>query len=131
MAEGLLRHYAGDRFQVYSAGTEPERVHPLAIAAMQDVGIDISYHRSKSVLEFLGRAKIDYAIFVCPQAERNCPSIYPFALKKLSWACEDPAAVMGSEEDRMLAFCEVRDQLMQRIATWLSEQESTSFTNDE
>jgi len=127
MAEGLLRHCAGAHFDVYSAGSEPTRVHPLAIAAMQEIGIDISRQESKSVKEFLGRVRVDYAIFVCQQAERNCPTVYPFALNKLSWTMDDPAAVSGSKAEQTQAFTDARDILKERIATWLMEQWSISI----
>jgi arsenate reductase (thioredoxin) len=107
MAEGLIRHEFGDRFEVYSAGTEPSIVRPEAIAAMADVGIDITGHRSKSVDEFEG-VKIDYVLTVCDNARENCP-FFPAQTKLIHHAFEDPAAVEGDEETRLGAFKRVRD----------------------
>lgn len=121
MAEGWLRHLAGDRFDAYSAGLEPQPVHPMAVAVMRDIGIDISHHRSKGVKEFLGRISINYAVFVCAHAEQNCPRIYPFALRRLSWPFEDPASSAGSVDERYRKFEIVRDAVGARIQDWLSE----------
>lgn len=120
MAEGLLRHEAGDRFDVYSAGTEPSIVRPEAILAMREVGIDISGHRSKSVNEFLGR-QFDYVITVCSKARESCP-IFPGAPEQIAWDFDDPAAVEGDDETRMRAFRRVRDELLARFRLFLSVQ---------
>src|ERR1039457_2154177 len=98
MAEGLLRHDGGAAFNVASAGVKPSHVRPEAIAAMGEIGIDISAHRSKSVDEFAGQA-FDYVITVCDNAKESCP-IFPAATKRIHWSLEDPAAVQGSEEER-------------------------------
>ncbi len=109
MAEGLLRHDGGGAFEVESAGTKPSHVRPEAIAAMHEIGIDISGHRSKSVDEFAGQA-FDYVITVCDNAKESCP-IFPAATKRIHWSLDDPAAVQGSEEQRLEEFRRVRDQL--------------------
>lgn len=109
MAEGLLRQDAGEGFEVESAGTKPSIVRPEAIAAMREVGIDISGHRSKSVQEFDGQ-KFDYVITVCDSARESCPVFFG-AAKKLHRDFEDPAAPNGSEEERMALFRRVRDEL--------------------
>ena len=119
MAEGLLRHEAGDRFEVFSAGTRPTRVRPEAIAVMRELGIDLSGHRSKSADEFAGRA-LDYVITVCDNARETCP-VFPGAVTRLHWPFEDPAAVEGSEAARLAAFRIVRDQIHARIRTFLHE----------
>jgi len=119
MAEGFLRKYAGDRFDVFSAGLEPRSIHPLAIKIMDEIGIDISGQQSKSIKSILGRISFKYAIFVCQQAEDNCPSIYPFALEKLSWPFEDPTAFEGSDEEIAAKFRQVRDQIDIKIQEWL------------
>ncbi|HVM97411.1 MAG TPA: arsenate reductase ArsC [Candidatus Acidoferrales bacterium] len=113
MAEGLLRHLAGDRFDVVSAGTEPSTVNPLAITAMREIGIDISGHRSKSAAEFL-RDHFAYVITVCDSANERCP-IFPFAAKRLHWPLDDPAGAVGSTEERMRVFRRVRDEIGQRV----------------
>ena len=121
MAEGLLRHFAGDRFEVYSAGLEPKAVNPYAIRAMQEIGIDISGHRSKDVMEYLGRVNMGIVITVCSNAEERCP-IFPFTTQRLHWPFEDPAAFMGSEAETLAKFREVRDQISERLQAWLREQ---------
>ena len=109
MAEGLLRQSAGDRFEVFSAGTKRGEVRPEAIAVMNEIGIDISRHRSKHVDEFAGQP-FDYVLTVCDNAKESCP-VYPVATKQVHQSFEDPAAVRGSEAERMDAFRRVRDQL--------------------
>jgi arsenate reductase (thioredoxin) len=113
MAEGLLRHDAGDRFEVASAGTHPSSVRPEAIAVMKEIGIDISGHRSKSVDEFATRS-FDYVLTVCDNAKETCP-IYPGHGNRLHHSFEDPAAVEGSNKDRLAAFRKVRDDIRQYL----------------
>jgi arsenate reductase len=109
MAEGLLRHDAGERFEVESAGTKPSFVRPEAIAAMDELGIDISGHRSKSVNEFDGH-KFDYVITVCDSARESCPIFFGGA-ERLHHSFDDPAALNGSEKERLDLFRRVRDEL--------------------
>ncbi|MEO8595949.1 MAG: arsenate reductase ArsC [Candidatus Solibacter sp.] len=122
MAEGLLRHQAGDRFEVFSAGTRPSLVRPEAIAVMSEIGIDISAHRSKSVDEFAAR-DLDYVITVCDNARESCP-VFPAKTLRMHWPFEDPAAVEGSLEERQAAFRKVRDQIHGRIMVFLGEGKS-------
>ena len=117
MAEGLLRHLAGDRFEVVSAGTEPTAVNPLAVAAMREIGIDISAQRSKSVKEFLGEP-FSYVITVCDNANQRCP-IFPGTFKRLHWSLQDPAAAVGSAAERMPVFRRVRDEIAQRVRDFI------------
>jgi arsenate reductase len=109
MAEGLLRHHGGGSSEVFSAGTKPTQVRAEAIAVMGEVGIDISGHRSKSVDEFGGQT-FDYVITVCDNAKESCP-VFPATTKRIHWSLEDPAAVKGTEEERLAAFRRVRDQI--------------------
>jgi arsenate reductase len=109
MAEGLLRHEAGKRFAVESAGTKASFVRPEAIAVMRELGIDISEHRSKNVSEFEGQ-HFDYLITVCDNARETCPVFFG-AAQKLHHNFEDPAALTGSQEERLAGFRRVRDQL--------------------
>ena len=109
MAEGLMRHDAGDRFDVASAGTQATAVRPEALAVMREIGIDISGHRSKSVDEFAGQT-FDLVLTVCDSARESCP-IYPGHGRRLHRAFTDPAAVRGPETTRLAAFREVRDEL--------------------
>ncbi len=116
MAEGLLRHDAGNVYEVFSAGTKPTRVRPEAITVMREVGIDISGHRSKSVDEFAGQ-DFDYVITVCDNAKESCP-IFPANTKRIHWSIDDPAAVQGPEEERLAAFRRIRDELRARLQTF-------------
>ena len=109
MAEGLLRHDAGSRFWVESAGTKPSIVRPEAIEVMKEVGIDITSHRSKHVDEFAGQ-NFDYVLTVCDNAKESCPVFFGKATR-LHHSFNDPAAVEGSEEKRLSVFRQVRDEL--------------------
>jgi arsenate reductase (thioredoxin) len=110
MAEGLLRHDAGDKFEVESAGTKPGSVRPEAIAAMKELGIDISGHRSKHVDEFDGQ-QFDYVITVCDSAKESCP-VFMGAVKRLHHSFDDPPPPsVGTEQERMTIFRRVRDEL--------------------
>ena len=109
MAEGLLRHYYGEDFEVESAGTRATHVRPEAIQVMKEFGIDISSHRSKTVDEFANR-RFDHVITVCDNAKESCP-IYPGHANRLHHSFEDPAAVEGSEQERLTAFRMVRDEI--------------------
>ena len=122
MAEGLLRHEGGDRFEVFSAGTKPTQVRPEAIEAMAEIGIDISGHRSKSVDEFVGR-DLDYVITVCSNANETCP-VFPGPTRRLHWPFDDPAAVEGADAARQAAFRRIRDQIHGRIMVFLGGDES-------
>jgi len=113
MAEGILRNLAGDKFEVESAGVAPSKVRSEAIEAMREIGIDISGHRSKSVDEFTGQS-FDHVITVCDNARDNCP-VYPGNAVRIHWSFEDPAAVQGSQEERLAAFRTVRDQIQKRL----------------
>ncbi len=120
MAEGLLRHIAGNRFEVFSAGTKPSHVRPEAIEVMWEIGIDILGQRSKSVDEFAGR-DFDIVITVCDNARETCP-VFPARTRRIHWSIEDPAAVQGSEEERRAAFRQVRDKLGARLRELAQEQ---------
>ena len=114
MAEGLLRHDAGERFDVESAGTKPGIVRPEAIAVMKELGIDISGHRSKHVDEFDGQ-RFDYVITVCDNAKESCPLFFG-AAKQLHQSFDDPAALKGSEQERRALFRRVRSELRTYLA---------------
>lgn len=116
MAEGLLRHDHGGRFEVESAGSRGTRVRPEAIAVMKEAGIDISGHRSKSAGEFASR-EFDYVLTVCDNARESCP-IYPGHGIRLHHSFEDPAAVEGTEEERLAAFRRVRDEIREFLRTF-------------
>jgi len=121
MAEAFLRRYGGDRFEVYSAGLEPERgIHPLTLKVMQEIGFDMKGHYAKDIREYLGKVHFGYLITVCGRAEQSCP-IFPGMGVRLHWPFEDPAAFQGSEEEKLAKFREVRDQIEARVKAWLKE----------
>ena len=122
MGEAFLRHYASDRFEAYSAGLDPKGMNPLTVKVMSEIGLDISGQASKSVTEYLGKQLIQVLVTVCDHAEKNCPTTWPGINKKMHWSFEDPAAVEGSEEEKLQKFREVRDQIDQKIQAWLTEQ---------
>ena len=118
MAEGLLRAMAGDRFEVASAGTHPSTVNPIAVRVMEEAGIYISDHWSKSVDEMAGQ-KFDFAITVCDNAREACP-VFPASVRKLHWSFEDPAEATGTEEERLAVFRRVRDEIAGRVRHFVS-----------
>ncbi len=118
MAEGYLRQLAGDRFEVFSAGTHPVGLNPKAVAVMKEIGIDISKHQSKSVDEFVGQ-KFDYVIAVCDSAKESCP-IFPGATERLHYSFQDPAAANGTAEEQVALFGRVRDEIGQKLREFLS-----------
>lgn len=120
MAEGLLRNMAGERVEGLSAGVAPTHVRPEAIAAMKEIGIDISRHRSKSIDEFTTQA-FDYVITVCDNANQQCPT-FAGPSQRIHWNIEDPAAVQGDEQTRLDAFRQARDLLQARLRQFLAEQ---------
>jgi arsenate reductase (thioredoxin) len=113
MAEGYLRHVAGDRFEAMSAGVEPKGLNPLAVEAMQEIGIDISQQQSKDVVTLLGQ-HVPYIVTVCDNAKERCP-IFPGAWKFLHWSFEDPAAATGTHQERLAVFRRTRDQIVEHI----------------
>ena len=113
MAEGLLRHLAGDRFEVMSAGTEATHVRPLAIRAMNEIGVDISGQESKTLERYL-EEPFDYVITVCDDANEACP-FFPGVSNRLHWSFEDPSRAEGSEEERLAVFRSVRDRIRDRV----------------
>lgn len=124
MAEAFLRKHGGARFEVMSAGLEPTAVHPLTVRAMNEVGLDVAGQQAKGLDGFLGKATVQIAIIVCESAHKNCPRIYPFALHRLYWPFEDPAACNGTEAEQLQKFREVRDQIEVKILEWLKTEGS-------
>lgn len=120
MAEALLRSFGGDDFEVSSAGTEPKGLHPQAIHAMLDIGIDISRQRSKHLREFLDRP-FDYVITVCDRARDNCPT-FPGDTQRIHWSFDDPAAATGSPEECRRVFQRVRNETSERLRVWITVQ---------
>jgi arsenate reductase (thioredoxin) len=121
MGEALLKKRAGDRFNVYSAGTQPKGVHPLTIKVLEEVGIDTSQLQSKDVSEFVGKLPIHCLITVCDNAQGSCPGISASNVQeRLFWPFDDPPAFQGTDEEKLNKFREVRDQIDQRIQQWLA-----------
>ena len=118
IAEALLRHRAGNRFLVASAGTAPTSVHRLAEQVMAERGLRLVGHYAKAIVEM--GARWDYVITVCDSAYENCPD-FPVKTSRLHWSIGDPAAVQGTEPVRLEAFRRVRDDLIQRIERWIAE----------
>jgi len=117
MAEGLLRHLAGDRFQVFSAGVSPSRVHPMSIHVMAEIGIDISSQTSDDVHDYLD-AGIDILISVCDYARETCP-VFPRKVEHIHWSIEDPFHGWEFEESQLPAYRATRDELKSRIEDFL------------
>jgi arsenate reductase len=117
MAEALLRSAAGDRFEAHSAGTEATRVRPLAIEAMNELGIDISTQTSKTLDPYVDQ-RFDYVITVCDDANESCP-IFPNATHRVHWSLPDPSKATGTEEQQLAVYRQVREELRTRIATEL------------
>jgi arsenate reductase len=113
MAEGYLRRVAGERFEAMSAGIEPKGLNPLAVEAMNEIGIDISHQQSKDVVSLLGQ-HIPYVITVCDNARERCP-IFPRTYKFIHWSFDDPAAAKGSQEEKLAVFRRVRDEIIEHI----------------
>ncbi len=109
MAEGFLNHFYGDRFEAYSAGTEPSEVHPLAVKAMEEIGIDISHHTSKSAVDFLNQ-EIDHVITVCDKAKQTCP-FFPGGKQVSHHSFDDPSQAEGTDEEKLNVFRRVRDEI--------------------
>src|SRR5689334_6411063 len=126
MAEGLLRAHGGPAFQVFSAGTQPRTVHPLAIQAMQEIGIDISHHTAKGIDVFAAEPPLDLVITVCDEAAEACP-FFPNARRQVHWGFPDPSQAQGSEEERLAVFRRIRDQIAAKIDQFLSLQPSLSL----
>jgi arsenate reductase len=120
MAEAFLRKYAGNRFEVYSAGFEPRPIHPYTIKVMRELGYDLSDQHQKELKQYLGKIHFGIVITVCEKAEKTCPTI-PGASTRLYWPFEDPAAFQGTEEEKLAKFREVREKINEKIKTWLKE----------
>lgn len=121
MAEAFLREYAGDRFEAYSAGLEPKGINPYTIRVMEEIGLSLGRHHSKALSEYMGQVHFGYMITVCADAEEKCPSVFPGMGQRLHWGFEDPAAFVGSDDDTLHEFRQVRDQIDEQIKAWLVE----------
>ncbi|MGI8909857.1 MAG: arsenate reductase ArsC [Rubrobacteraceae bacterium] len=124
MAEGLLRHFAGDRFEVYSAGISPSgEIHPYAVRVMEEVGVDVGDQYPKGLRTYLGKVGFNYLIIVCDRAERDCPKTFPGVGTTLAWIFDDPRGEDVHEGERLEKFREVRDEIEMKIKDWLEHPE--------
>ena len=119
MAEGFLRHLAGDSFEVFSAGTDPVGVNPNAVLVMAEKAIDISGQQSKGMKPFLGH-HFPYVITVCDRANERCP-IFPGMMKRLHWSFEDPAHATGTEMEKLAVYRRVRDEIEAHVRRFVEE----------
>lgn len=123
MGEALLRKYAGDHFEVHSAGTDPKGINPNTVRVLEEMGIDTSGFTSDGLRKYMGHMHFGYLIIVCDEADKNCPTTFPGVGQRLHWPFEDPAAFAGTAEDTLAKFREVREQIDQRIRQWLVDQQ--------
>lgn len=124
MAEGFLRTFMSDRYDIHSAGTDPkDEVHPLAVKVMAEIGIDISKHRPKALSDYLGTLPVRHLLIVCDKANDTCPRIWPGTFSRTYLPFEDPAHYQGSAEATLNKFREVRDQIAAALKIWNPENE--------
>lgn len=123
MAETFLRSFAGDKFEVESAGLEPTEVNPVVVEAMEELDFDLSRNTTKSVFEFYKQGKLfDYVITVCDEAvEERCP-IFPGLTRRMHWPFKDPAALTGTHQEKLAGTRKIRDEIKARIEEFLSDQ---------
>ncbi|MBN1994534.1 MAG: arsenate reductase ArsC [Anaerolineae bacterium] len=126
MAEAFLKKYAGDQYEAHSAGLEPKGINPYTVRVMEEIGISLDGQHSKSLKEYLAKVHFQYFFTVCDDAEKNCPQAFLMSAGRHDhWSFEDPAALEGSDEEKLAKFREVRDQIDRRIKEWLAEQDVT------
>jgi arsenate reductase len=121
MAEAFLKYYGSDKYEVYSAGLEPRGIHPLTKVVMDEMGIDLSNHSSKSLAEYLGKKHFGYVVTVCSQADKQCPAVFPGMGQRLHWDFEDPSGFIGTREQQTEKFREIREQIREKIKSWIKE----------
>jgi arsenate reductase (thioredoxin) len=122
MAEAFLRTIAGDKYEAFSAGLEPTEIHPLTRRVMAEVGIDISKQYSKPLKDYMGKVHFGYLITVCSEAEKNCPSTFPGMGYRIHWNIEDPAKFVGTEEEKLAKFREIRELVKKKVQEWVASQ---------
>jgi len=121
MAEAFLKKYAGDRFDVESAGLEPGKLNPIVVEVMKEVGIDISQNKTKSVFDFYKQGKqYDYVITVCDESQSGACPVFPGKGERLHWGFPDPSSFTGSFEEKLKKTIEIRNQIEAKIKDWLS-----------
>jgi len=123
MAEAFLKNYAGDQFEVYSASFELKPINPHAIDVMKELGYDLSKQHSKTLDQYLGQVHFGVVITVCDKAEKMCPTI-PGVSTRLYWPFEDPSAFEGTEKETLAKFRTIRDQIHEKVKSWLKERKN-------
>jgi arsenate reductase len=121
MAEAFLRKYGPGQFESFSTGLEPKGINPLTVRVMEEIGFDMSGHWSKGIGEYLGKKHFEYLVTLCDDAEKNCPRVWPGVNQRLHWSFEDPSAFEGSEEEKLVKFRQIRDQIQDKVRSWLEE----------
>ena len=124
MAEAFMHKYGRSRFEAHSAGLDPSVINPSTVRVMEEAGYGMSAHEAKSVRRYLGKEQFTYVITVCSKAEERCPTSFLGELHRLHWPFEDPAAFEGDDEDKTAFFRKVRDQIEEKVQTWLKETET-------
>ena len=119
MAEAFLRSYAGDRYEAYSAGVKPKEIHPLTRKVMDEISIDISGQHSKALKDYMGKIHFGYLITVCSEADAKCPTTFPGMGQRVRWELEDPAQFVGTEEEKLKRFREIRDEIGKKVEEWV------------
>ncbi len=120
MAEGLLRHIAGDKFEVYSAGSHPSQLHPASVAVMAEWGIDITHHTAEPIDDYLDTG-MNIGITVCDNAQQSCPT-FPDVVEQIHWSLGDPYHGWGADSEDLPTYRKTRDELKDRIKVFLTEQ---------
>jgi len=122
IAEAYLRRYAGDLFDVHSAGLDVSGgIHPMTATVLEEEGFDLSGHRAKEAAEYLGRLPVHTLIIVCDAAAKKCPSVWPGVQERLHWPFEDPPAFEGADDEKLAKFREVRDRIDGKVAEWAAK----------
>ena len=121
MAEAFLKRYAGDRFEVHSAGLEPKGINPFTVHVMEEIGYDLGDQWAKDVTEYLGKYHFGYLITVCAHAEEHCPKTFLGVSERIHWPIDDPASFVGSEAETLERFRRARDEVAARVRAWLVE----------
>ena len=122
MAEAFLKKHGGDRYDAFSAGTDPRGINTYTKQVMEEIGIGLRGQYSKHVKEYMGKMHFAYVITLCDEAEKSCPSVFPGLGQRLHWSFEDPASYLASDDERLAKFREVRDRIERRIKEWLERQ---------
>jgi arsenate reductase (thioredoxin) len=120
MAEAFLRTSAGDRYEAFSAGLDPKEIHPLTRKVMDEIGIDIRNQHSKALKEYMGKISFGYLITVCSDADKRCPTTFPGMGHRLHWNIENPANFIGSEDEKLYKFREIRDLVKNKVNDWVN-----------